>query len=82
MSTTIAPCIGIDVAKATLEIGIDMTGEIYSVANDPQALPALVARLETLAPERIVVEATGGYETLRLHRRKLADRGRQPAPSA
>jgi transposase len=23
-----------------------------------------VARLETLAPERIVVEATGGYETL------------------
>lgn len=64
MSTTIAPCIGIDVAKATLEIGIDTTREIFSVANDPQALPALVARLETLAPERIVVEATGGYETL------------------
>ncbi|HJZ79577.1 MAG TPA: IS110 family transposase [Pyrinomonadaceae bacterium] len=64
MSVTIAPCIGIDVAKATLEIGIDTTGEIFFAANDPQALPALVARLEAFAPERIVVEATGGHEML------------------
>jgi transposase len=62
MSATIAPCIGIDVAKATLEIGLDTTEQTFSVKNDPQALPALVARLEALAPERIVVEATGGYE--------------------
>jgi transposase len=62
MSETIAPCIGIDVAKSTLEIGLDTTEQTFSVENDPQALPALVARLEAMAPERIVVEATGGYE--------------------
>lgn len=62
MSATIAPCIGIDVAKATLEIGLDTTEQTFSVENDPQALPALVAHLEALAPERIVVESTGGYE--------------------
>jgi transposase len=62
MSATVAPCIGIDVAKATLEIGLDTTEQTFSVENDPQTLPALVARLEALAPERIVVEATGGYE--------------------
>jgi transposase len=62
MSATIAPCIGIDVAKATLEVGLDTTEQTFSSENDPQALSALVARLEALAPERIVVEATGGYE--------------------
>lgn len=62
MSETIAPCIGIDVAKATLEIGLDTTEQSFSVENDPQTLPALIARLEAIAPERIVVEATGGYE--------------------
>jgi transposase len=59
-----APCIGIDVAKATLEIGVDTTSGIFSVANNPQALPALMERLQELAPERIIVEATGGYEML------------------
>src|SRR5262245_18853595 len=64
MSVTIAPCLGIDVAKATLEIGIDTTGEIFCVANDPQAMPALVARIGAFAPGRSVVGATGGHEML------------------
>lgn len=62
MTPITAPCIGIDVAKATLEIGLDTTEQTFSVKNDPQAMPELVARLQQLAPERIVVEATGGYE--------------------
>ena len=61
-TTPTAPCIGIDVAKATLEIALDTSSETFAAANEPQALPALIARLTALAPERIVVEATGGYE--------------------
>src|SRR5262249_52750037 len=57
------PCIGVDVSKATLEIGLDTSEQTFSVKNDPQAMPELIARLQELAPELIVVEATGGYET-------------------
>jgi transposase len=62
MTTLTAPCIGIDVAKATLEVALDTNTQTFSVKNDPQAMPDLVARLQALAPELIVVEATGGYE--------------------
>lgn len=62
MSTITAPCIGIDVSKATLEIALDTSEQTFTVNNDPQEMPAIVARLQALAPERILVEATGGYE--------------------
>ena len=63
MTTTTAPCIGIDVAKATLEVALDSSEQTFSSKNDPQVLPDLVARLQVLTPELIVVEATGGYAT-------------------
>jgi transposase len=63
MTTLTAPCIGIDVAKATLEIALETAAPTFSVKNEPSALPDLVARLQILAPELIVVEVTGGYET-------------------
>lgn len=54
--------VGIDVAKATLDIAVRPTGATWQVANEDRVLPDLVARLRTLAPTRIVLEATGGYE--------------------
>ena len=54
--------VGIDVAKATLDLAIRPTGEAWQVPNAEPAIPALVARLRALAPTRIVLEATGGFE--------------------
>jgi len=57
------PCVvGIDVAKATLDLAVRPTGATWQVPNDDRILPDLVARLQALAPTRIVLEATGGFE--------------------
>jgi transposase len=59
------PCyVGLDVAKATLEVATnraDLTE--WQTANDAAGIAALVARLRPLQPTLIVLEATGGYET-------------------
>lgn len=54
--------VGIDVAKATLDCAIVPTGEAWQLPNEDAAFPELVTRLRTLGPERIVLEATGGFE--------------------
>jgi transposase len=54
--------VGIDVAKATLDLAVRPTGESWQVPNEDPALSALVGRLRALAPTRIVLEATGGFE--------------------
>jgi transposase len=56
--------IGIDVAKAQLDIAVRPTGEQWQVPNDEAGIAALVARLQPLAPTLIVLEASGGWETL------------------
>lgn len=56
--------VGIDVAKDRLDIHLRPDGESFAVARDGQALAALVERLRGLAPALIVMEATGGYETV------------------
>jgi len=54
--------IGIDVAKATLDIAVRPSGERWQVGNEPAGHGAVVERLRALAPTVIVLEATGGYE--------------------
>ncbi len=56
--------VGIDVAKHTLDLAVRPAGPCWTLAHDPAAFPALVAQLRQLAPTRIVLEATGGLETL------------------
>lgn len=53
--------VGIDVSKDTLDIAVS-NGERFGAANDEEGIAAVVERLRSLAPERIVLEATGGYE--------------------
>jgi transposase len=55
-------CVGLDVAKATLDVGLRPTGEAWQVANDEPGIAELVARLRRLKPALLVCEATGGFE--------------------
>jgi transposase len=54
--------IGIDVAKAQLDIAVRPTGEQWRVTHDEPRITTLVGRLVTLAPTLVVLEATGGRE--------------------
>jgi transposase len=55
--------VGIDVSKDTLDVCALPTGEVFQVSNDAPGITELLARLLPLSPERVVMEATGGYET-------------------
>ncbi len=78
------PCfIGIDVAKAQLDIALRPSGERWAVPNDASGVAMLVERLQALHPTLIVLEATGGLERAgdeRLGHGGPARRGREPAP--
>ena len=53
--------VGIDVAKDTLDV-CTSANEVFTCANDPEGIESLVKRLKALPIERVVLEATGGYE--------------------
>ncbi len=54
--------VGIDVAKATLEIALSDRDETLSLANDAQAHALLLAKLQPLGISLVLLEASGGYE--------------------
>ena len=57
------PCfIGIDVAKAQLDIAVRPSGERWTVPNDADGVATLVEQGQALQPTLMVLEATGGLE--------------------
>jgi len=56
--------VGIDVAKDRLDVHLRPGGEAFTVTRDGEGLEALISRLAALKPVLIVLEATGGFETL------------------
>lgn len=54
--------VGIDVAKATLAVWVRPVDVCFTLTNDAAGHRQLIARLRQWAVERIVLEATGGYE--------------------
>jgi transposase len=56
--------VGVDVSKERLDVAVRPSGEFCSEANDKRAVSRLVKRLQPLDCTRVVVEATGGYETI------------------
>lgn len=56
--------LGIDVSKKTFDIAVHETGEAWSCPNDTSEVAALAAKLKQLNASSIVLEATGGWETL------------------
>lgn len=54
--------VGIDVAKATLDVAVRPSGETWHTANDSDGIDGLLQRIAALAPALVVLEATGRYE--------------------
>jgi transposase len=56
--------VGIDVSKQVLDVVVTGAQQSsWQVANAAEGIAELVAKLKGLAIDRIVIEATGGYET-------------------
>jgi transposase len=56
--------VGIDVAKDRLDVAVRPSGELFRVERNAGGLERLVERLRPLAPSLVVLEATGGFETV------------------
>lgn len=56
--------VGIDVAKDRLDVHLLPAKEAFAVARDGEGVASLVERLKALSPALIVLEATGGFETI------------------
>ena len=54
--------VGIDVAKARVDVAIRPLGDRREVSNDQAGIAALVAQMQQLNPAALVLEATGGLE--------------------
>jgi transposase len=54
--------VGIDVAKDRLDVAVCPTDERWTGGNDPAGIEALGEQLVRLAPQLVVLEATGGFE--------------------
>jgi transposase len=56
--------VGIDVSKDRLDVHVRPSREAFAVSRDGKGLEELIDRLRTLSPALVVVEATGGFETI------------------
>ena len=56
--------VGIDVSKDRLDVHVWPDGIAFAVARDGKGLAELIERLTPLTPDLVVVEATGGFETV------------------
>ena len=54
--------VGIDVAKASLDMAVHQCEERWHFPNDDEGISQAVSCLEDLSPALIVLEATGGIE--------------------
>jgi transposase len=64
MSEATKVFVGIDVSKATLDVAVRPSGESFQVEHTEASANALAERLLLLAPDRVVMESTGGMEVL------------------
>jgi transposase len=56
--------VGIDVAKSHLDVHVRPSGETFTVPRDGESVANLADRLKALSPVVVVLEATGGFETI------------------
>jgi transposase len=54
--------VGIDVAKARLDVGVYPSGETWTVDHDEAGIATAVERLTAARPALVLLEATGGLE--------------------
>jgi transposase len=73
-NTSVHLCFGIDVASKTLDLADFPQSTCDTVANDANGIACIVQIFQKQPIERVVVEATGGYEVslvIALHEAKL-----------
>jgi len=56
------PFVGIDVSSKRLDVDTLPVSQPFSEANTDEGIASLTAHLQALNPQKVVVEATGGYE--------------------
>lgn len=56
--------VGIDVSKDRLDVHVRPSGDAFAITRDGEGLSVLIDRLGPLSPAVVVVEATGGFETI------------------
>ena len=56
--------VGIDVSKDWLDVAVRPTGASFTFGRTAVGIDDLIARLNTLAPKMVAIEATGGFETV------------------
>ena len=54
--------VGIDVAKDRVDVAVRPSGKVWSVSYDEAGIADLVVELNSLAPEAVIAESTGGLE--------------------
>ena len=54
--------VGIDVAKAQVDVAVRPTDQLWSISYDEYGVRDLVSRLKTLQPAMVLLEASGGLE--------------------
>ena len=65
--------IGIDVSKKQLDVATRPAMAHFQVGNDDQGIATLIQRLRELKPQLILLEASGGFETLAAASLRQAD---------
>jgi transposase len=56
--------VGIDVSKSWVDVHVRPEGTAFRCATDSEGLAELVRRVHPLAPRLVVLEASGGYESI------------------
>ena len=56
--------VGIDVAKDRLDVHVRPAGESFVISRDDEGIEELAKRLSAMVPTLVVLEATGGFETV------------------
>lgn len=56
--------VGIDVSKDRLDVALRPGAEVLAVERSAAGLDVLIARLRSVAPHIVALEATGGFETV------------------
>ena len=56
--------VGIDVAKARVDVAIRPGGDAWSIEYDEPTVSKLISRLTAVKPTAVLLEATGGLEVL------------------
>ena len=55
-------CVGMDVAKNSLDMAVSDSGETRQFANDNEGISQAARYIDSLKPDRVIIEASGSLE--------------------